>query len=169
MAAPRVFVSSTYFDLKHVRADLNAFGEQMGLDMVLFEHGDIPYPGDRSLETSCLEEIDKCDIVVSVIGGRAGHKATESSALDGNDAREEAEKKWVSISRREVEHAVELGRQMFFFVDSMVHAEYGTYARNREVAGGIKWSYVDSERVFEFIEYVYKLEINNAVFPFETS
>lgn len=36
MARPRVFVSSTYYDLKHIRASLENFIESLGFDAVLF-------------------------------------------------------------------------------------------------------------------------------------
>ena len=35
MARPRVFVSSTYYDLKHIRASLENFIESLGFDAVL--------------------------------------------------------------------------------------------------------------------------------------
>jgi hypothetical protein len=37
MARPRMFVSSTYYDLKYVRADICEFADQFGIDAVLFE------------------------------------------------------------------------------------------------------------------------------------
>ena len=42
MAKPRVFVSSTYYDLKHIRDRPEAFIESFGYEPVLFESGDIP-------------------------------------------------------------------------------------------------------------------------------
>jgi hypothetical protein len=39
MAKPRVFVISTYYDLKHIRNSLEAFIESLGYDPVLFESG----------------------------------------------------------------------------------------------------------------------------------
>ena len=49
MARPRVFVSSTYYDLKYVRADLQRFIENFGYDPVLNEKGHIPYGSDDKL------------------------------------------------------------------------------------------------------------------------
>ena len=46
MARPRVFVSSTYYDLKHIRASLDLFIEQLGYESVLSEKGDIAYAHD---------------------------------------------------------------------------------------------------------------------------
>jgi hypothetical protein len=44
MARPRVFISSTYYDLKYIRGGLEAFVKQTGYDPILFEKGDIPLP-----------------------------------------------------------------------------------------------------------------------------
>jgi len=39
MARPKVFVSSTFYDLKQIRADLEHFIREMGYDAVLHERG----------------------------------------------------------------------------------------------------------------------------------
>ena len=46
MAKPRVFVSSTYYDLKHLRSSLENFVESLGFEPVLSEKGDIAYAPD---------------------------------------------------------------------------------------------------------------------------
>jgi hypothetical protein len=46
MAKPRVFVSSTYYDLKHVRSSLDLFVESLGFEPVLSEKGNIAYSPD---------------------------------------------------------------------------------------------------------------------------
>lgn len=155
MAAPRIFVSSTYYDLRYVRADLEHFEREWGFDLILFERGNIPYDGSRRLEESCLDEIDKCDIVVSIIGARYGSESKVEPEL--------------SISRREVEHAVNSGRQLFVFVEQGVYNEFETYLQNIEQAYQIRWRFVETVQVFEFIEYIKQLPSNNAIFAFETS
>ena len=157
MAKPRIFVSSTYFDLKHVRADLDSFGRQMGFDVVLFERGGIAYDGTVDIEASCLREIEKCDIVVSIIGGRGGSPSPSTPNI--------------SFSRKEAEEALRLGRQMWFFVDRSVWDEYQTYLRTHaedpETAKKIRWHWVDHPTVFEFITFVLTLRRNNALFQFD--
>lgn len=155
MAAPRIFVSSTYYDLRYVRADLEHFEREWGFDLVLFERGNIPYDGRQELEQSCLDEIDKCDIVVSIIGGRYGSESKVDPTL--------------SVSRREVEHAVNSGRQLFVFVEASVYNEFETYLHNIAQADRIHWRFVETVQVFEFILYIKQLPSNNAVFSFGTS
>lgn len=43
MARPRIFVSSTYYDLKHIRSAMEVFIDSMGYESVLFESGEIPF------------------------------------------------------------------------------------------------------------------------------
>jgi hypothetical protein len=43
MAIPRVFVSSTFYDLRQIRADLELFIREMGYEPVLHERGGLPF------------------------------------------------------------------------------------------------------------------------------
>ena len=70
MAKPRVFVSSTYYDLRHVRQGIESFIEGLGFEAVLFESGDIPFSHEQPLDESCYQEISKCHILVLIIGGK---------------------------------------------------------------------------------------------------
>ena len=72
MAKPRVFVSSTYYDFKQVREDLKRFTTSLGYEAVLHEAGDIAYGKDSSPEGFIPREIQMCDILICVIGGRYG-------------------------------------------------------------------------------------------------
>jgi hypothetical protein len=76
MAKPRVFISSTYYDLKYVRSSLELFVESLGFDPVLSERGDVAYAHDRPLDESCYREVQNCGIYVLIIGGRYGSEAS---------------------------------------------------------------------------------------------
>ena len=75
MAKPKVFLSSTYYDLKHVRADLERFIKELGYESILNEQGDIPYGKENKLEDYCYKEINNVDILVSIVGGRFGSES----------------------------------------------------------------------------------------------
>ncbi len=77
MAKPRIFVSSTYYDLKHIRNSLEAFIEGFGYEPVLFESGDIPFRHNAPMDESCYSEISNCNMLVLIIGGRVGSPASE--------------------------------------------------------------------------------------------
>ena len=154
MAKPRVFVSSTFYDLRQVREDLDRFISGMGYEAVLHESGDIAYGKDSPPEGYVHREIEMCDILICVIGGRYG---TESQQQPGS-----------SITQTELRTALEDQVQVFVFVEQAVYSEYGTYSINKETSD-IKYRFVDDSRVYEFIESVHKLPRNNPITPFQTA
>ncbi|MDP1845332.1 MAG: DUF4062 domain-containing protein, partial [Candidatus Moranbacteria bacterium] len=54
MPPPRVFVSSTCYDLKYIRENLRYFIERMGYEPVLSEEGDVFYDPAMHTHDSCL-------------------------------------------------------------------------------------------------------------------
>lgn len=153
MAHPRVFLSSTFFDLKHVRADLERFIREMEYDPVLNERGNIPYGSEEKIEEYCYKEIELCDILVSIIGGRFGSSSQHEP---------------YSISQLEIKTALDLGKQVYIFIDRSVLSEYSTYLNNKNIEG-IRYRFVDDARVYKFVEEVEALPRNNQIAPFETS
>ena len=154
MAKPRVFVSSTFYDLRQVREDLERFISGLGYEAVLFEEGDIAYGQDSPIEGYVHREIELCDILICVIGGRYG---TES--------REQPDS---SITQTELRTAIEKKVQVFIFIEHDVHAEYRTYLINKQTSN-IKYQFVDNVRVYEFIESLYALPRNNPIAAFNTA
>ncbi|MBU0808092.1 MAG: DUF4062 domain-containing protein [Gammaproteobacteria bacterium] len=55
MAKPRVFISSTYFDFKNVRDDLDRFVRSLGYETVRHEVGQVPYERSQKLDSSCYK------------------------------------------------------------------------------------------------------------------
>ncbi|WP_260260753.1 DUF4062 domain-containing protein [Vibrio intestinalis] len=150
MAKPRIFVSSTYYDLKQVRTDLERFIVEQGYDAVLNEKGHISYGSQEKLEEYCYKEIDQCDILVSIIGGRYGSQSHESE---------------YSVSNKELKKALDTGKQVYIFVDHAVATEYRTFEVNKGVSG-VRYAAVDDVKVYEFLEEVYDLPKNNTIHNF---
>lgn len=152
MAKPRVFISSTYFDLKSVRADLEHFVKEQGFDPVLHERGAVAYGSMEALEQYCYKEIETCDILISIVGGRFGSRANDST---------------YSVSQTELRVALEQAKQLYIFVENSVYHEFRTFEINRD--SKIKWASVDNPKIFEFLSEIYLLKNNNPIQPFETS
>lgn len=153
MAKPRVFISSTFYDLRYVREDLERFITGMGYEPIRHEAGAVPYAREAPLEESAYREVALCDIIVCIIGGRFG---TESSTREG------------SITQNELEEALKKGVQVYVFVEQNVHAEFSTYQLNKDNKD-MKYRYVDNVAVYEFLEKIYGLAQNNPITPFITS
>ena len=80
MAKPRIFISSTFYDLRQVRSDLDTFIDNLGYDPVRNEEGDIPYGKNEALEEYCYKEIKAVDILVSIIGGCFGSESKRNNS-----------------------------------------------------------------------------------------
>jgi hypothetical protein len=153
MARPKVFLSSTFYDLKQIRSDLEDFITELGYEPVLHERGGVPYGTGDALEDYCYQEIHKVDIVVNIVGGRFG-----STSKHGQD----------SISQRELKEAHKNGKQIYIFIDRNVQAEFRTYKVNKDVKG-MKYAAVDNERIYQFLEFLESLPQNNTMQGFDTA
>lgn len=161
MARPRVFVSSTFYDLKHIRASLEVFIESLGFDAILFEKGDIAFHPDVSLDESCYREAANADVFVLIIGGRYGSASSSGKSIEDGDV-----KLYQSITRKEFETAQEGDVPTFILLDNAVAAEYQTYLKNRDNRS-IVYAHVDSEGVFKLLDTIFERSRNNPVFHFE--
>ncbi len=117
MAKPRIFISSTFYDLKQVREDLERFIRELGYESVRYEIGEVPYGSDEAPESYAYREVELCDAIISIIGGRFG---TESQLAEDS-----------SISQTELQRALERGISVFTFIEKSVRSEYATYLLNK--------------------------------------
>ena len=153
MARPRVFVSSTFYDLKYARTELERFIRDMRYEPVLNERGNIPYGSKETLERFRYKEVDKVHVLMSIIGGRYGTQSREAEDR--------------SISNMEPETAIKQNKQVYIFIEAGVHSEYQTYRKNKGNSD-IVYSHVDDARVYRFIDEVYALPTNNQIASFDS-
>jgi Mg2+ and Co2+ transporter CorA len=163
MAKPRIFVSSTYYDLKHIRDRLESFIESFGYEPVLFESGDVPFHHDVPLDESCYAEVKLCHILILLIGGRYGMAASEDASTSHRDQQFDF---YNSITRKEYLTARERDIPIFVFVEKNVLAEYETYRHNK-TSNQINYAHVDSVNIFRLIDEIISRERNNFVRGFE--
>jgi len=150
MSCPRIFISSTYYDLKHVREIIRKFVEDIGYDPVLSEFSDIFYrPGD-TVQNSCLRDISSCDIFVLIVGKRYG------SYFPGDS---------LSITHREYIEAQSQSIPIYSFVDLDVLHDYEFYNKNTD---GDKHTYrvVEDTNIFGLINDIQEASTDNALIPF---
>ena len=96
---PRIFVSSTFYDLKYVREDLSSFIKAHDFEPILFEDGDIGYVPGKPLDQSCYKTMHSTDMVLLIIGGNYGSPATGE--------KKEAFTEYMSVTRNEFKEAVD--------------------------------------------------------------
>lgn len=162
MAKPRIFVSSTYYDLKHIRSSMELFIEGLGFEAVLSEKGDIAYTPDRALDDSCYREAATADIFVLIVGGRYGSEVSGTSRKTSPAFFD----RYDSITKKEFDTAYGHDIPVYIVMEAGVHSEYQTYLRNKDNEQ-IRYAHVDSVNVFKLIEEILTKPRNNPVFTFE--
>lgn len=162
MAKPRVFVSSTYYDLKHVRSSLEIFIESLGYEAILSEKGDIAFTPDTPLDESCYREAATADVLVLIVGGRYG---MEASSKQKQPARTFFER-YDSITKKEYETAASRDVPIYILIEANVYSEYQTYLRNKD-RQNVVYAHVDSVNIFKLIEEILSKPRNNPIHTFE--
>lgn len=157
MAKPRIFISSTFYDLRQIRSELDKFITNLGYEPIRNEEGDIPYGKEEELQKYCYKEIENVDILVSIIGNRYG-----------SPAKNEGKEGEYSVTQQEIKTAYELGKQVYIFIENNVLTEYETYLLNKKNSE-ITYKYVDNPNIYKFIEEVKSWSHNNNIKEFETA
>lgn len=166
MAKPRVFVSSTYYDLRHIRQGVESFINSLGYESILFESGNIPFDHNEALDESCYKEIQICHILVLIIGGRFGSASSDDTTELSEELLERHYQHYNSITKKEFETALTENIPVYIFVEKGVLAEYSTFKENRENTS-IKYAHVESVNVFRLLDSIFKLKRNNLTRAFE--
>ena len=159
MAVPKVFVSSTCYDLKEIRDNLHEFIDSIGYIPVFSDKNDVFYHPDLHTHEACIKEIESCQLFILIIGGRFGGTYIYD------------EKK--SIVNAEYDAAKKLNIPIFTFVQKDVYSNQLTYLKNikSEISEQIIYPAVAdqkySKNIFEFIVSVRRENENNGIFEFE--
>jgi hypothetical protein len=120
MATPRIFVSSTCYDLQEIRFQLRHFIQEFGYEPVMSEFDDIFYNYELHAQDSCLEEISKCQLFILAIGNNYGsvyHKEKEENVTPD------------SVTLREFRKALETDIYKHIFINKFVDYDYKNYKR----------------------------------------
>ncbi|NQZ33938.1 MAG: DUF4062 domain-containing protein [Oceanospirillaceae bacterium] len=155
MASPRVFISSTCYDLKHIRESIKYFVKNLGYEPVLSDDGDVFYNPIKHTHDSCIDEVSTCQLFVLIIGGRYGgaFKETESS-----------------ITNEEYKIAISNNIPVFTFVEAAALADHHLYQSNINNQSidenSINYPAADNIKIFKFINEVRLHSKNNAISPF---
>ncbi len=155
MAGPKVFISSTCFDLKPIRDNLDKFIRSLGFDPVRSDKGSVVYDPTKRADEAAVSAVGTCDMLVLIVGGRYG-----SVPLD----------KTASVTNAEYRAAIDNKIPVFALVDSEVNNAFRLWKENQsntEVdVDRINFPGVESCNVFRFLDEVQSASVNNAVYPF---
>lgn len=187
MATPRLFISSTCYDLQEVRYQLRNFIGDLGYEPVMSEFGDIFYDYKKHVQDSCKEEIGKCQFFILIIGNHYGsyyHRQKEQLTPD-------------SVTLQELKKALETNIFKHIFINKFVDYDYKNYinALKNYISQNADSKFLDLDEseydiiinrlkaefrvkyfypqesyrfIFNFLDLVYSLESNNAIIPYES-
>ncbi len=187
MASPRIFVSSTCYDLNNYRNNLRSFIERFGYEPVMSDFGDIFYDYNSHVQDACLREIEKCQMFILIIGNNYGSFYHKSDLSDLSRD---------SVTKMEFKQALETKIPKFIFIQKFVKydyehfrsfliKQYTDYFTENDVSDDdvesvkkdIKDNYQSNypfrqksyKHIFSFLDIIYDLSINNAVYGYENS
>jgi len=185
MPAPRIFVSSTCYDLQDVRHALRQFIVDFGFEPVMSEFGDIFYGYDSHVQDACVDAIEKCNLFLLIVGNHYGslyHLEPETRDVPS------------SVTLKEFSRALEVDVPKHIFINRFVDHDYRNFRRHLEeklkqhfdqhdvtdkdtpaavgrVRAEVDRSYPFPQPnyrfIFHFLDRINDLTVNNAVFPFE--
>ena len=72
MAKPRIFISSTCFDLNDVRSELTSFLGKYGFEVLNSQLKNFGVTPQKHSHTACLEQVHNADYCIVIIGRRRG-------------------------------------------------------------------------------------------------
>lgn len=153
MAVPRVFISSTFYDLKQVRNNIGDFIKSLGYEPIMHERSGVAYTQIQPLENDCYHELASCDIVVCIIGNHFGSPSLE------ND---------LSITMNELRTAINSSKKIYIFIANDVYIENRTYLQNKD-SGCFKSAYTDNIRIHEFIAELKDKLKSNVIESFDST
>lgn len=186
MAQPRVFISSTCYDLQEIRFQLRSFIDDFGFLPVMSEFGDIFYDYQKHTHESCKDEIEKSQLFLLIIGNNYGsiyYKKNEISRVPD------------SVTLQEYRKAIEVDIYKHIFVNKFVDYDYKNYqkALSRFLANKIEKKDLDDSKIddeitslkndfnskypfpqdsyryiFNFLDIIYSLKTNNAIITYES-
>ena len=152
---PRIFISSTFYDLKYVREDLGSFIESFGFTPIRSESGNIGYTPGEELDESCYAAMRVSDMAILIIGGRYGSPSSKEPKEKDEDLPEKFTH-FTSVTRKEFATARQNKIPVFVFIENSVYNEYFLYKKNRAFfesgKEGFEFSNVDNINVMRFIE-----------------
>lgn len=183
MAKPRVFISSTCYDLDILRGELRPFISSIGYEPVMSEYSDVLFDPRTHTHDSCIKEIPGCDIVILIIGSRFGGKAVPSALqmIDFESVRKKStatksfdDLSLLSITQLEVLKAVENSIPVYVFVDDRVMHDHHVYEKNKdkEIIDKIDFPSIQkkdtAKYIFEFMNFLSHRLTGNAIATFSS-
>jgi HAD superfamily phosphoserine phosphatase-like hydrolase len=146
MAEPRIFISSTYRDLKDTREAVAEYVKEFGYAPVIFERDDISYEPNKLLEDSCYEEIKSCSLMILLIKNNYGSFSKTFQRRQNNID---------SVTKNEYYAARDMGIPIFIFIEQTSIDEYNAYM-NQGKPKDFTFRVLENSHLADFIKDIYQ-------------
>ena len=179
MPSPKVFISSTCYDLGMAREQLRSFLIRLGYEPIMSEYSDVLYDPRTHTHTSCIQEVPNADLIVVLIGSRFGgkvipealtHVDMENLLQSSFDVTVLDDPEKLSITQLEVLKAIDASIPVFAFVDEKVMHDHYVYQKNKDLVGKITFPSIEkpesAKYIFEFINFLHHRNKGNSVISF---
>lgn len=186
MAQPRIFISSTCYDLQEIRFQLRTFIEDFGFIPVMSEFGDIFFDYQKHIQDSCKDEIEKSQLFILIVGNNFGSIYYKQKDLKSVPD---------SVTMQEYRKAIESDIYKHIFINKFVDYDYKNFQKslNKYIASHLEKNDIDEAQlddtlttlkndfnnsypfpqesykfIFNFLDIVYSLKTNNAIITYES-
>ncbi len=179
MPSPKVFVSSTCYDLGMAREQIRSFLISYGYDPIMSEYSDVLFDPRQHTHTSCLQEIPNADMIVLLVGSRFGGTAIpealqlidiERLQNSSFDVTVLDNPETLSVTQLEVLKAIDSSVPVFAFVDEKVWHDHLVYQKNKDLVNTINFPSIEKPEsarfIFEFLNFLRQRTEGNSVISF---
>lgn len=149
MAKPRNFISSTCYDLSEVRDRLYQHLTSLGMEAVASDDPKFGVTPGAHSHHACLDEVDRADYLILVVGGRRGGTFVGSEK---------------SITNEEYRRAAQRRIPILTFIHKDVMRARRMFKKN---PGADVSDFVDDVRIFDFIDLIQSASESNWIWQFE--
>jgi hypothetical protein len=117
-----VFVSSTCYELRDLRAAIKAWLVQLGLEPLMSDEGGFPHVDGMPPYASCLRALEECPLVIVVIDRRYGQRFDDWGPYP--------QFRGCSPTHAELRHALDIGKRVLIYVHDDLWNFYEVWRKN---------------------------------------
>ncbi len=150
-----IFISSTCYDLKDLRAEVERFLHDKGHSLLLSDRVNFPLPTGVHRHDVCIQNAGQCDLFVLVIDSRFGAPYYKDHHI--------------SITWAEFKEAVRTNKKIIAFVRQEIFNERQSCRYNQKKGNSFEPFFADNIKTFDFIDEVQKHGDGIWMQPFENS
>ena len=140
----KIFLSSTCYDLKDLRAEVEKFLSEKGHELLLSDRATFPIDPEVHRHDVCLQNVHNADLFILALDGRFGAKYYKNEDI--------------SITWAEFREALKTGKSIIPFVRREVFNERQSCRHNQKKGNEYDPAFADNIKTFDFIDEIQQHE-----------